>query len=105
TYAVGDYVWIDADKDGVQNDSEVLPGVTVELLDGEGIVVATTTTDETGYYLFDELTAGNYKVKFTLTAEQAEQYEFTTPDAGDNDAADSDADSEGYTIEFTLDET
>ncbi|MGO4938388.1 hypothetical protein ACTQ54_12455, partial [Fundicoccus sp. Sow4_H7] len=37
--------------------------------------------------------------------EQAEQYEFTTPDAGDNDAADSDADSEGYTIEFTLDET
>uniref|UniRef100_UPI001CBFA89F SdrD B-like domain-containing protein n=1 Tax=Chryseobacterium sp. OSA05B TaxID=2862650 RepID=UPI001CBFA89F len=60
TYAVGDYVWVDADKNGVQGDAEVLAGVKVTLLDGEGKEVATTTTDENGRYIFDELPAGEY---------------------------------------------
>src|SRR5699024_5652345 len=62
TYAVGDYTWIDSNRDGVQDpDEDVLPGVTVELLDEAGDVVATTTTDEEGYYLFDNLPAGDYQ--------------------------------------------
>src|SRR5699024_11479211 len=43
---VGDYVWIDRDADGVQGDDEPgLEGVTVELLDADGNVVETATTD------------------------------------------------------------
>src|SRR5699024_11116449 len=37
TYAVGDYTWIDSNKDGIQDeDEEVLPGVKVELFDEDG---------------------------------------------------------------------
>lgn len=93
TYAIGDVTWIDANKDGRQDDDEqVLPGVTVELLQGDE-VIATTTTDERGRYLFDELPAGEYRVKFTLTPEQQKIYVFTQADAGDDDAIDSDADT------------
>src|SRR5699024_4084594 len=36
-YAIGDYVWIDTNKDGIQDeDEEPLEGVTVVLYDGEG---------------------------------------------------------------------
>ncbi|WP_180951841.1 SdrD B-like domain-containing protein [Brevibacterium jeotgali] len=105
-YAVGDYVWIDADGDGLQNDAEVLPGVTVTLLDGEGDVVATTQTDADGRYMFDQLDAGDYQIEFELTDEQAEIYEFTQADAGGDDAGDSDADPQtGRTPVFTLDDS
>lgn len=92
TYAIGDVVWIDANKDGLQDDTEqVLPGVKVELLDADGVVVATTTSNDHGRYLFDELAAGTYAVRFTLTAEQAKVYAFTVADQGDVDGLDSDA--------------
>lgn len=90
-YAVGDYVWIDTDKDGVQDpDEKPLAGVTVELLNEAGEVVATTKTDAQGRYLFDRLPAGTYQVRFTLTSEQARWYQFTKVGSG-NDANDSDA--------------
>lgn len=93
-YAIGDVTWIDANKDGKQDDEEqVLPGVTVELLQGDE-VISTTTTDERGRYIFDELPAGEYVVKFTLTDEQKKIYAFTQQDAGDDDAIDSDADTQ-----------
>src|SRR5690625_2663551 len=106
TYAVGDYTWIDSNKDGIQDeDEEVLPGVKVELFDEDGNKLAETETDENGFYIFDELPAGKYKVKFTLTEEQAKKYEFTKQNAGDDSTVDSDADPEtGWTIEFTLDD-
>ncbi|MFJ2318041.1 SdrD B-like domain-containing protein, partial [Glutamicibacter sp. NPDC087661] len=105
TYAVGDYVWVDKNNDGLQGDSEVLDGVKVILLDGNGEEVSSTTTDKNGRYIFDELLAGDYQVKFELTAEQAEKYEFTSQDAGEDDANDSDADPKsGLTIKFTLDD-
>lgn len=111
SYAVGDYVWIDADSDGIQDDDEeVLPGVTVDLLDADGKVVATTTTDSQGRYLFDELVAGTYRIRFTLTEEQAEKYSFTGPDSGRTDADDSDAIAQsggrvGLTAPFVLDDS
>ncbi|MCS3844610.1 SdrD B-like domain-containing protein [Microbacterium sp. AK031] len=105
TYAIGDVVWIDANKDGRQDDAEqVLPGVTVELIKG-GEVIATTTTDDRGRYMFDELPAGEYEVKFTLTEEQQKIYTFTQQDAGADDAVDSDADpSTGITQTIVLGE-
>ncbi len=111
SYAVGDYVWIDADRDGVQDDGEdVLAGVRVDLLGANGAVVATTTTDAQGRYLFDDLVAGTYQVRFTLTEEQAARYTFTTPGAGSDAARDSDAQVPagagfGLTEPFVLDGT
>ena len=103
TYAVGDVVWIDANKNGVQDGSEkVLPGVTVELF-RDGKVIATTSTDKNGRYKFDDLNAGEYQVKFTLTKEQQKIYKFTKPTVGSNGAVDSNAHPEtGFTATIVL---
>ncbi|MGV3723692.1 MAG: SdrD B-like domain-containing protein, partial [Actinomycetota bacterium] len=61
--SVGDRVWLDADRDGVQDDDEAgIPGVEVKLLNGAGAIAATATTDASGLYLFDQLEAGSYTV-------------------------------------------
>src|SRR5690625_3033547 len=103
-YAIGDYVWVDRNKDGIQDDNEEpLEGVKVELYDEDGNKIAETKTDENGRYIFDELPAGKYNVKFTLTEEQKEKYRFTKEQAGDDTAVDSDADEEtGWTREIVL---
>ncbi|MCL2316243.1 MAG: carboxypeptidase regulatory-like domain-containing protein, partial [Actinomycetia bacterium] len=99
SYAVGDYVWIDLNGNGIQDANEpIVPGVTVKLLDGTGAVVATTTTDASGYFLFDDLPAGTYQLQFTLPA----GYDWTKPVQGTDQKVDSDADSAGLTAQFTL---
>lgn len=67
--AIGDRVWIDADGDGYQDANEAgLAGAAVTLYhdpDGDGIfdtVYATTTTDASGNYIFDDLPVGTYVV-------------------------------------------
>ena len=108
TYAVGDYVWIDKNKNGLQDPNEaVLAGVIVELYDHAGKKVAETTTNEEGLYIFDELEAGEYQIRFILTASQKAMYSFTKVNANGNTAKDSDADQlTGWTQKFTLnDET
>jgi len=39
-----------------------ITGVTIELYDGMGTLIATTTTDGNGDYIFPNLPAGNYEV-------------------------------------------
>ena len=61
TASVGDRVWNDADGDGVQDAGEPgITGVTVELLDSTGNVIATTITAGDGIYTFANLRAGTY---------------------------------------------
>lgn len=103
--SLGDYVWIDSNKDGIQNSGEVaLAGVKVELYKPTSCTadliapIATTTTNGSGYYLFTGLQAGNYKVKFILP----NGYEFTLPNQGSDDALDSDAGLSGVTSCITL---
>jgi hypothetical protein len=73
--SLGDKVWLDNSKDGVQQAAEPgVSGITVTLKTSGGAVVASTVTDTYGNYLFDNLTAGNYTVTFTLPA----NYIFTT---------------------------
>lgn len=95
--AVGDRVWYDTNRDGIQDTTETMgvPGVQVSLYQngqtcGVDDPLATTQTDNSGYYLFAGLPAGNYFVCFDLTSIPT-GYQATTQDAGGNDTLDSDA--------------
>ena len=59
-------VWLDGDADGLQAASESgRASVTVRLLRGT-TVMATTTTDATGRYTFNDVTPGAYSVQCVL---------------------------------------
>ena len=61
--SIGDFIWEDLDRDGVVDPGENgIEGIVVNLLDPEGNVVATTTTDVAGNYVFDDLLPGTYTV-------------------------------------------
>lgn len=63
-YSLGNRVWYDPDDSGTINGTEFgIAGVTVNLLDSTSTVIATTTTDSTGHYLFDNLLPGDYQVQ------------------------------------------
>ncbi|HEX4497346.1 MAG TPA: SdrD B-like domain-containing protein, partial [Thermoanaerobaculia bacterium] len=67
--SIGDRVWNDVDGDGTQDSSEAgISGVTVQLLNSGGTVIATTTTNSSGNYTFSGLAAGTYKVKIVTTS-------------------------------------
>ena len=101
--ALGDYVWVDTNKNGVQDDGNTgLNGVTVNLLDGAGNAVRdsnnnpiTTVTaanpvgGQPGWYEFTGLPAGSYIVQFV----KPDGYSFTTPFQGGDPTLDSDADT------------
>jgi uncharacterized surface anchored protein len=90
--ALGDKVWLDTNKNGVQDTGEAgVSGVTVKLLDSNGNVVSTATTDANGNYLFKDLVPGNYSVQVVAPAGTS----FTGKDLGGNDTTDSDVDTTG----------
>ena len=63
-YSIAGRVYRDSDKSGSYTDGEeTFSGVTVDLLDKGGNVVATATTDKDGKYSFEKLPAGTYRVK------------------------------------------
>ncbi|MFJ9314307.1 SdrD B-like domain-containing protein [Pimelobacter simplex] len=63
-FSLGDLVWLDTNLDGRQQPGEAgIAGVAVELLDGDGDVVATRTTDAGGRWHVDLLPAGTYTVR------------------------------------------
>src|SRR5205823_2396276 len=58
--SIGDYVWDDANGNGIQDPGEPgLSGATVNLLDGLGNWLSSTGTDGNGHYQFTGLSAGN----------------------------------------------
>jgi SdrD B-like domain len=63
-YAVGDHVWFDANADGVRQPGEAPASATVSLLAGS-TVLATTSTDPSGRFLFSNLAAGRYRLRFS----------------------------------------
>jgi protocatechuate 3,4-dioxygenase beta subunit len=103
TASVGDKVWLDANKNGVQDSGEAgVCGVKVTLLDADGKQVgATVTTDANGNYLFSGLKPGSYSVQFDK-ASLPEGMTFTSANQGGNDSVDSDAAANGLSHSFTL---
>jgi protocatechuate 3,4-dioxygenase beta subunit len=97
TANLGDYVWLDANKDGLQDTTEQgIAGVTVTLLDAGGNTVATTITDENGKYLFKDLDPGSYQVRFTSPVGLVP----TVSVGGVNSATNSDMDQSNNTTPF-----
>ncbi|MBX7105662.1 MAG: carboxypeptidase regulatory-like domain-containing protein, partial [Gemmataceae bacterium] len=87
-YKLGDRVFLDTNCNGIQDAGESgVANVTVNLLDANGNVIGTTTTDPTGMYMFSNLPAGTYEVQFVAPQGLA----FTQANAGGNDVVDSDA--------------
>ncbi|MDE9911849.1 carboxypeptidase regulatory-like domain-containing protein [Staphylococcus pseudintermedius] len=94
THKVGDKVWDDLNKDGIQDDNE--PGISnvkVTLKDADGNVVDTRTTDANGNYLFENVKEGDYTIEF----ETPEGYTPTVTGQGT-----SDNDSNGTSTKVTV---
>lgn len=59
--AIGDFVWLDLDQDGVQDSGEPgIPGVTVTI--GNGVTTFTATTDPDGHWSVANVPDGNWTV-------------------------------------------
>ncbi len=62
TGSIGDFVWHDANHDGIQDAGEAgLPNLTVTLVKN-GQIVMQDTTDADGKYLFEKIPIGTYQV-------------------------------------------
>ena len=95
---IGNYLWIDADGDGIQDPDETpIVGATVNLYDADGALIATAVTDADGeYYFGDGVVQPNSD--YTIRVDNPDDYttgpltglDVTTPDQG-SDVADSDA--------------
>nr|WP_277602986.1 SdrD B-like domain-containing protein [Macrococcus armenti] len=100
-YDLGDKVWYDADKDGIQDANESgIEGVTVTLTKPDGTTV-TTTTDANGNYIFEDLPNGDYVVTF----ETPDGYNGPTVVNTGDDALDSDGQVVNVTIQDADDMT
>jgi hypothetical protein len=109
--ALGDHAWIDANGNGIQEDTEVgVNGLTVTLYklnqtnsQFEAYGTPQLTRDnpneqgKKGYYWFEDLESGSYKVCFTNLPAGYEGYGFTLTEAGNDRTKDSNAGSDGCT--------
>lgn len=106
SYNIGDEVWKDSDKDGLQDNLGVSEfaggGVIVKLWTQGGVLVQTTKSTYDNSYGFSNIPAGHYYIEFELP----DGYEYTLQDFGSDDAIDSDADAtSGITDVFYFDGT
>lgn len=95
TYKIGDFVWHDENKNGLQDEGE--PGisdVTVILENAVEQEVDRTVTNAEGYYFFD-VEPGSYIVNFELP----DGWSVTLTEVGDDESRDSNGQSSVVTIE------
>jgi hypothetical protein len=100
--SVSNFIWDDQNIDGLQGGEEPgLVDVTVKLFTENGSPVGTTASDNSGYYAFTNLPAGNYFLEFIAPT----GYGFTFQDANANNADLIDSDprpTSGRTAQFGL---
>ncbi|KPJ78417.1 MAG: hypothetical protein AMJ54_03450, partial [Deltaproteobacteria bacterium SG8_13] len=95
--SIGDFVWNDLDKDGIQDAGEPgIEGVIVNLLDARGKKIVTTIADAQGFYQFGDLDPGNYKVEIScknfVCGGVLSGWRSTLENQGSDEAIDSDGD-------------
>jgi hypothetical protein len=96
--AIGDFVWQDLNRDGIQDSDEPgMAGVTVRLASATGTPLAETTTDAAGGYSFLGLCAGDYVVNVDVGT-LPPGFVPSPSDVGGDDAFDSDPQSAGVTL-------
>jgi len=87
--SIGDFVWSDNNHNGIQDAGEPgVPGVTVDLLNADGVAVSSVATDANGAYHFNNLPAGTFSVKVELPTGAT----FSPKGAGSDQSKDSDFD-------------
>ncbi len=97
---LGNFVWQDTNKDGIQDAGEPpVAGVQANLIRvSDGAVVDSLFTDTNGEYLFTHVAPDTYQVAFVAPT----GYSFTTATQGGDDTKDSNADVSGLTPSITL---
>lgn len=101
---IGDFVWQDADQDGIQDQQEQgLANYTVRLYSMPGnTLVATKVTNNLGKYLFTDVLPGSYQIEFLL-ANLPNGHFYGPQNQGTNDNLDSDPDpTTGRTATFQV---
>lgn len=98
---VGRRIWLDENKDGVQNPWENgVDRICIDLLEtASGKKIASTSSDSNGFYGFDA-TGLRPEIGYTLIVSIPDAFQFTSPNLG-NDDQDSDADPLTGGIPFT----
>lgn len=102
---IGNFVWMDSNRNGVQNVGEPgIAGVTVQLWNGAmNQLLAQTTTNANGNYTLVGPTSTSLRVRAVLPNADLR---FSPKDAGGNDLLDSDVNDSapalGFTDAFTL---
>ena len=96
-------VWQDQDNDNLQGNLEpALEDVVIYLLDVNSNIIANDTTDNTGSYLFDGLSVGDYFVQFDISSAPIGLRKPATQHVGFFLDVDSDADNFGLTGNISL---
>ncbi|MFO0011239.1 MAG: putative Ig domain-containing protein [Planctomycetota bacterium] len=108
---LGDLVWHDMDRSGVQDPGEAgiggvrvwlySPGSDGQIGGGDDLRIGERVTDGMGYYFFGFLEPGVYFLRFDVTTLPV-GFVPTKPNVGSDDARDSDANEEGYDSLTTL---
>jgi len=107
---IGNFVWIDENRDGIQNTNEAGVADVVVVLYSPGpdgifhtdddVQEDLEITDNNGFYLFEDVEPGTYFIEF-LANTIPDDYVFTNQDATGN-TLDSDANEFGKTDVFTV---
>lgn len=98
--SIGNFVWNDFDRDGVQEAGEPgLPAVVVQLWNSaRNQLLDSTTTNANGNYVLLAPGPGDYRVRVVLPSLQES---FSPKDSPPSDATDSDVNPTGITLGFT----
>ena len=78
---IGNYIWLDTDKDGIQDPCEMaLSGVEVFLYDENGVLIKMTTTDASGAYYFNDTLEINKEYNIVIGGGIGGQFDPATGD-------------------------
>ncbi len=97
TCVIGDYVWLDCNKNGIQDFGEFgIPNALVQLKKQDGTIAAVTTTAVNGFYNFNNIPAGTYTLSFFFPSSPV-GLAFSPKKQGTDSSVDSDVNPNGST--------